>query len=447
MNSMQTRLLAALILGMTTPLSQTFADSLKAEVDRRAAQVEQLTREYEGDLAAWEASDGNTAVSGAKFRFLLQEQSSLIDAQSRQAHAEANLAAEQENLAFATGEIKRTLDASPEARRLTDAAHRATILQDAFADLSRQVRELRAIRLEASKGDADIAKLRALKQRLQERVQTLTGTVAAEHDESVKAHNQAILVRAGAMLTQLDGQIADLEAAAVDGRSRMTALTGEADPAAAASVADSMIAAWNRASRRLRDIEAVPGGLGCLNTSAKVDPNFTGSVSLLSPGGKPRFLKHGEAPDLQPGDRILTGGNSHIELTLEDGGRMVFGENSDFLYTGTPKDPSSPACVLKAGLLRLKENIRHMEYRRIRHGPNSVSVRGTDFIMVAEGEVTHIYLGSGKLEISNTETGGQVTLSGSQQLTLGGNSGETHPQPLAAGDFEERADGISAEIP
>ena len=249
----------------------TFAADLKSDVAARASQAEQLAGEAKEAKAAWTSSAGWQAASEVTATFTAKEAPLLADAEARMKQPDVLLAAEIGNLSLAQNSIKKIIETSPEAQRLVALSQRAAAVRENFAESGKRLGELGSIMVRSADNGVNIGKLEATQQMLKERIQTLSGTVASEKDAQIKAHNEAILGQASALLSGLDKQIADLREALERDQASATAETGGADMNAARTEVAGFVSAWNGASERLQyavdagsalvDARNVPSGL------------------------------------------------------------------------------------------------------------------------------------------------------------------------------------------
>jgi ferric-dicitrate binding protein FerR (iron transport regulator) len=286
---------------------------------------------------------------------------------------------------------------------------------------------------------ARLERLRASEAALKDRIVGLQALVTSQKDAQVKQYNQGLLARAETMLKDLGRTLEEIERDDAQTKARATELTSQQDEVAMRALAEQLKARWNRASRYQDDIGRLLRGLTELGTSATV--SSTGGVGIRRPGQDLRPIARGQAMTLLPGDTIVTGANSHAELVLTDGSRIVLQANSQF--TLDPDAGNEAAGMLKQGLMRLSELVG-CRHKKIRTPTVAIAVRGTDFILTADRGQTRCLVSSGEVEVTAGER--TLVLHALEEATLSGGQEEPKASPLPAGDFDRLADEVAPDI-
>jgi hypothetical protein len=150
---------------------------------------------------------------------------------------------------------------------------------------------------------------------------------------------------------------------------------------------------------------------------------------------------------LDPGTRLVTGGDGHVQMKLPDGTLFTVGPNSDFIIDEFIYDPNNSPEKIAAKLI--KGVFRWVTGKVTRKAPPqmkvmlrnvTVGIRGTDFeAMVAPDGSGAVKLYSGQLNITEQKTQRTVLLNAGQMLTFSNDGVFTQPSPLdpAANKLED----------
>jgi hypothetical protein len=138
------------------------------------------------------------------------------------------------------------------------------------------------------------------------------------------------------------------------------------------------------------------------------------------------------------GDRLVTGEKSRLKVLFSDDAILALGSQTEVVVARHLFDPKSGARSTRLDLL--KGTLRSLVQKMVAGNradfevktTNAVAgVRGTEFVLVADGEATRLYTYSGEVQLSGG--GGQGVLVAAGQGSNVGGEGEAHrPEAVAA---------------
>jgi hypothetical protein len=139
-----------------------------------------------------------------------------------------------------------------------------------------------------------------------------------------------------------------------------------------------------------------------------------GDVRKRTSGGDIPFL----SGPVQPGDEIVVGAGSYIEILAPDGETISLGPNADFIYLGG-KDKS--ASELMTGILRVvgraEIEAAKTEMRLITHFA-LLAVRGTEYVVEATDNGSTFTVLEGVVDVTPKGSSNAITVHAGEQLRV-----------------------------
>jgi hypothetical protein len=138
------------------------------------------------------------------------------------------------------------------------------------------------------------------------------------------------------------------------------------------------------------------------------------------------------------GDRLQTGEKSRLKVLFSDDVILALGSQTEVVVEKHLFDPKSGARSARLDLV--KGTLRSLVQKlvagsradfSVRTGNAVAGVRGTEFVLVADGEETKLYTYSGEVELSGSG-GERVLVASGEGSEVGGAGGAKKPEAVAA---------------